>query len=73
MVVEFSDHEFITSQFGIVVVVLSKRERGEREERRRGERREGRERRGERREGRKSVMYKFEGVSNLILKTSCKM
>ena len=63
MVVEFSDHEFITSQFGIVVVVLSKRERGEREERRRGERREGR----------KSVMYKFEGVSNLILKTSCKM
>ena len=37
MVVEFSDHEFITSQFGIVVVVLSKRERGER-----GERGEGR-------------------------------
>ena len=39
MVVEFSDHEFITSQFGIVVVVLSKRERGERGEKERGEER----------------------------------
>ena len=38
MVVEFSDHEFITSQFGIVVVVLSKRERGERREERGEER-----------------------------------